>query len=136
MATGGDELGALEADLRGVAVEAGPNIEKAIRVTAHKVMEDWRSGATVGRGYAKSYAASIGYDMVSASVFGQGVIEAEIGPELRRTPGASAGFLEDAPGGVQSAPQHAGRDALEKNQRDFVDGIGIAIVDTLGDHNF
>lgn len=136
MSAGGDDLGVLEADLREVAMEAGPNLEKAIEVTARNIKDDWAEGAQVrrGPGFSKRYASSIDYDMLSATVFGQGAIEAEIGPNLRKAGGA-AGFLEDAPGGVLSPPQHAGRDALEKNQQDFADGIAKAVIDTLDQHN-
>ncbi|WP_447948215.1 HK97 gp10 family phage protein [Microbacterium maritypicum] len=120
----------LAADLSEVPSEANRNIKKAIEVTARNVRDDWRQGAEVGRGdgYSERYASSIFYDIK----FLGGSIEAEIGPELGR-PGGSAGFLEDAPGGVQASPQHAGRDALEANEADFVRGLEIAITEAVID---
>ena len=56
-------------------------------------------------------------------------IEGEIGP----TPGDSGSFglVEDANGGVKSAPQHAGRDAARKNEADFIRGLTKAAGDIL-----
>lgn len=119
----------LAADLSAVPAEANRNIKKAIEVTARNVKDDWKQGATVSKGYAKSYAAAVDYTIK----YPGGAIEAEIGPSLGKTPGASAGFLEDAPGGVQAAPQHAGRDALEANEPDFVRGLEIAITEAVVD---
>ena len=56
------------------------------------------------------------------------VVEAEVGPHLGRNQG-SFGFVEDANGGVRSAPQHAGRDALRANEADFERGLQIALFD-------
>lgn len=128
MADDFSELRQLEADLRSVPPVANRNVKKAIEVTARHIKDDWRAGSTVSRGYAKTYAAAVDYTI---SIPG-GAIEAEIGPSLGKTPGASAGFLEDAPGGVTSAPQHAGRDALEANEDDFERGLEIAIFEALG----
>jgi hypothetical protein len=124
------ELMELAADLTGVPAEANRNVKKALEVTARNVKDDWRQGAEIGRGegYSERYASSIFYDIK----YPGGAIEAEIGPELGR-PGASAGFLEDAPGGVLAAPQHAGRDALEANEEDFLTGLEIAITNAVVD---
>lgn len=128
MADDFSELLKLEADLRNVPSKANRNIKKAIEVTARHIKDDWKEGATVGRGYAKTYAAAVDYDIK----FPGGAIEAEIGPSLGKTLGSSAGFLEDAPGDVKAAPQHAGRDALEANEEDFERGLEIAIFEALG----
>lgn len=124
------ELLRLEADLREVPAEVNRNVKKAVEVTARNVKDDWKQGAEVGfgEGFSNRYSSSIFYDME----YPGGAIEAEIGPELGR-PGASAGFLEDAPGGVDAPPQHAGRDALEANEGDFIRGLEIAIADAVID---
>lgn len=129
MADDFSELLELAADLSNVPAEANRNIKKAIEVTARNVKDDWRQGATVARGYASSYAAAVDYTLE----YPGGSIEAEIGPSLGKTAGASAGFLEDAPGGVLAAPQHAGRDALEANEEDFARGLEIAIAQAVID---
>lgn len=122
------EIAELAADLTSVPAEANRNIKKAVEVTARNVKDDWRQGAEVSSSYAERYASSIFYDIK----YPGGAIEAEIGPELGR-PGGSAGFLEDAPGGVRAAPQHAGRDALEANEDDFSRGLEIAITNAVID---
>ena len=121
------EIYELAADLTSAPPEANRNIRKALEVTARTIKDDWRQGAEVNSGeknVANAYSNSIDYDMSVAGA----AIEAEIGPNLDRK-GGSAGFLEDAPGGVVSAPQHAGRDALEANEEDFVRGVEIALFD-------
>lgn len=129
MADDFSELLELAADLSAVPAAANRNVRKAIEVTARNVKDDWRQGATVSRGYAASYAAAVDYTLK----FPGGSIDAEVGPSLGKTAGASAGFLEDAPGGVAAAPQHAGRDALEANEGDFVRGLEIAIFEALAE---
>lgn len=128
MADDFSELVELTADLTRVPSTANRFIKKAVEVTARNVRDDWRQGAEVGygEGYSARYASSIFYDIK----YPGGAIEAEVGPELGR-PGASAGFLEDAPGGVDAAPQHAGRNALEANEEDFARGLELAIFDAL-----
>lgn len=130
MADDFSELLSLEADLRSVPSTANRNIVKALEVTGRNVKDDWRQGAEVGHGdgFSERYPSSIFYDVK----FTGGSIEVEVGPELGR-PGGSAGFLEDAPGGVLAAPQHAGRDALEANEDDFVRGLELAAYEALAD---
>lgn len=123
------DLARLEADLRSVPSAANRNVKKALEVTSRHIKDDWRQGAEVGGGYAETYAPSISYDLK----FPGGAIESEIGPVLGKTPGASAGFLEDAPGDVQAEPQHAGRDALEANEADFYQGLEIAVFDATAE---
>jgi hypothetical protein len=122
------ELLELAADLSEAPTNARRNVKKAVAVTARHIKDDWRQGAEVGAGdgFSDRYTASIFYDVKESA----DVIEAEIGPELGRA-GGSAGFLEDAPGGVKSSPQHAGRDAMEANEDDFVRGLDIALFDAI-----
>lgn len=129
MADDFSEVFSLETDLRGAPAIANRNVEKAMKVTSHNIDDDWSQGATVSRGYAESYAAAISYTIS----YPGGAIESEIGPVLGSTPGASAGFLEDAPGNVLAAPQHAGRDALEANEPDFIRGLEIALFDATAE---
>lgn len=115
------ELMELAADLRGAGDEVGQFADKAIKVTAGKIKRDWRKGAD--RTGLHKYARDIDYDVT----YGRGEIVAEIGPTIGDS--GSFGLVEDAPGGVLSAPQHAGRSALEANEADFVDGMEKAIFD-------
>jgi len=123
------DLMRLEADLRAAPAKAHRNVRKAVEVTARYVKDDWREGAEISSFFPKTYAASIDYDIKTSS----DVVEAEIGPSLGKTPGASAGFLEEAPGNVRARPIHAGRDALKANEEDFSRGLLIAISDAVED---
>lgn len=122
MADDFSELYKLAADLSGAPAEVAPSARKAVEVTARGIKDDWRQGAE--RTGLSGYAASIDYDMKPSA----NEIAAEIGPNLRRNQG-SFGFVEEASGGVRSAPQHAGRDALRANEADFVRGLGLAVFD-------
>ena len=129
MADDFSELMSLVADLGEVPDAAVENVRKAIQVTSFKIKADWRRGATVANGYAKTYSDSITYE----TEVGREAVTSEIGPTLGKTPGASAGFLEDAPGDVLAPAQHAGRDALEANEEDFYRGLEIAITQAVVD---
>lgn len=117
------ELRELAADLTAAPEEARPFIRKAVQVTAHKIKDDWRKGAD--RSGLHKYAADITYETEEKA----SEIEAEIGPTIGDS--GSFGLVEDAGGGVKSAPQHAGRDAMEANEGDFVDGLEFALFDGL-----
>lgn len=117
------ELRELAADLTAAPEEARPFIRKAVQVTAHKIKDDWRKGAD--RSGLHKYAADITYETAEKA----SEIEGEIGPTIGDS--GSFGLVEDAGGGVKSAPQHAGRDAMEANEGDFVDGLELAIFDGL-----
>jgi hypothetical protein len=126
MADDFSELAALTADLTGAAngADISRNVDKALKFTSVEMKRDWRQGAE--RSGLRGYAASIDFDIKYAP----GEISSEIGPNLGRNQG-SFGFVEDAPGDVRSAPQHAGRNALEANEPDFYRGLEIAAFDAL-----
>lgn len=123
MATDFSELDGLVANLRAAPVEARPFIRKAVQVTAHKVRDDARKSAD--RSGLHKYAADITYETEETATQIRGEVGATIGDS------GSFGFVEDANGGVRSAPQHALRDARNANEGDFVDGLEIAIADGL-----
>lgn len=131
MADDFSEIARLEADLRNVPSVANRNIKKAIEVTARNVKDDWRQGAEVSGGYPSSYPASISYELE----FPGGSIEAVVGPVLGKTPGSSAGFLDEplSPAGVDGPIHHAGRNATEANEGDFARGLEIAIFEALAE---
>lgn len=117
------ELLKLAADLGKAPDRVKENARKAIQVTATNIKADWRQAANrtgLGR-----YSADITYD---TKITADGV-QAEIGPTIGDS--GSFGFVEDAPGGVRSAPQHAARDAVRKNEADFIKGLAIALDDVL-----
>lgn len=111
-------------DLTGASENVGKFAVSALKFTSVEIKKDWTQGAE--RSGLSGYAHSIDFDIEYAP----GEISSEIGPNLGRNQG-SFGFVEDAPGGVQSAPQHAGRDALEANEADFHRGLEIAAFDAL-----
>lgn len=126
MADDFSDLYALVADLSHAPEAASRNIKKAVQFTATEIKQDW--GQAAERTGLTGYAASVDYDInLNAST-----IEAEIGPNLDR-PQGSLGLVEDANGGVRSAPQHAGRDAMEANEPDFYRGLEIAIFDATAE---
>lgn len=120
------ELNKLAADLGEVPRKAIPLVRMAVEVTARNIKDSWKPEAKVSGG-ARAYSSSIDYEMELDT---NGVIGASIGPNLDR-PGGMWGLLEDAPGGVLSAPQHAGRRAAKKNEADFVKGLLQAGEDAL-----
>lgn len=118
------EVTKMVADLGQVERKSIPNIRKAVEVTARHVKDDSRK--TAKRTGLGGYAASFDYEMK----YEDGSIGADIGPNLGR-PMGSFGFVEDAPGGVLSAPQHALKRAAKKNEADFEKGLLKAIGDIL-----
>lgn len=123
MADDFSELMSLAADLTAAPEQSRPFIRKALQVTAHRIKDDWRKGANrTGLG---KYAADITYETTEKA----SSIEAEIGPTIGDS--GSFGFVEDGGGDVRSAPQHAGRDAVEANEDDFIQGLELALFDGL-----
>lgn len=120
------DLYELAADLTGAPAKANRNIDKALKFTSVEIKKDWRQGAEATG--LTGYAASVDFDMK----YSPNEIASEIGPNLGRNQG-SFGFVEDANGGVKSAPQHAGRNALEANEADFVRGLEIAVFDATAE---
>lgn len=118
------ELLSLSADLSAAGERVRPFAEKALQVTARHVKDEARKKAS--RRGLRAYAKDIDYEVRSE----RDAIVAEVGP----TPNGDAGGLgivEDAPGGVRSAPQHALRDALKNNVDDFERGMLLAALDAL-----
>lgn len=128
MADDFDELLELAADLTSAPKEVAPFVKQALKGTAMEVKKGWSERAKIarGEGYSAAYASSIDFDEKDTEVGP----EVEIGPNLGKA-GGSAGFLEDAPGGVLAPPLHAGRDALEAAEPDFVRGLENALADGL-----
>lgn len=117
------EIFELADDISDAPARTRPFARKAVEVTARHVKDGWQAGARrTGLG---GYAAAVDYDVKMGT---SSTIEAEIGPNLGKKQGA-LGLVEDAPGGVRSAPQHAGRDALDANLEDFYEGLEKAVAD-------
>lgn len=131
MADDFSEIMQLAKDLTDVPAEANRRVKSAIEFTSINLRDDWKEGATIAHGYPASYSAAISYDLK----YPGGAIESEIGPVLGKTPGASAGFLDDplSSAGVDGPIHHAGRNAMEANEADFVRGLEIAATDAVID---
>lgn len=117
------EITKLAADLSSAGAKVVPFVRKAVEVTARNVKEDWqeplKGSATVPGG-----AASISYDLK----VGADGVEAEVGPELKGQ-GPIVGMLEY--GTPNTGPTGYGAAALQKNERDFVEGLSKALGDAL-----
>lgn len=119
-----DDLGSLAHDLSSGGKAVRPYVKAAVEHSANQIKKDWSQGAE-RRGLGP-YSRSIDYELTTNALS----YEAEIGPNLGKRQGAF-GFVEDGGGGVKSAPQHAGRDALEANEDDFERGLAIAVWDAV-----
>lgn len=116
------ELDALTADLTRAPKVAAENVGKALRVTAHKVRDDWREPLS-GSEYLPGGAAAVSYDLKGAASLTGSALSAEIGPELKGQ-GPLVGMLEY--GTPTVGPRGYGLAALQKNEADFIDGINKA----------
>ena len=118
------DLDNLEADLGKMSVPVLRNVRKAVEITARKIKDDAKS-IIAGHRFLKAYPASITYDMK----YGLTSVTAIIGPDKNRPQGALGNIIEY--GSVNNPPvKHLGP-ALEKNEEDFVAGLGIAVGDAL-----
>lgn len=122
MADDFSELRDLAADLSGAGAHIVRFVDKAVKFTSVEIKKDWAQGAE--RAGLGNYSRSIDFDMK----YGPGLIESEIGPNHAKRQG-KFGFVEDGGGEVDSSPQHAGRNALEANEPDFLRGLEIAVFD-------
>lgn len=124
MATDFSALDRLAVDLTSASAVARSLIRKVFQDTSEEIRDEARG--TAARTGLEAYAASIGYTTVEKAAS----IQAEIGPTPGRRQG-SFGFVEDAGGGVRSAPQHALRDALKNAEPGFVSGLEEALGDAV-----
>lgn len=122
------DLNALAVEIEKAPPAVGRNVEKALGVAANKGKTVWKR-AIPGRGHLKAYPHSIHYDRVK--VRGAGELYTELGPDLGRAQGA-LGIVEDANGGVKSAPQRNYEKAQKVIAEDLVVGIEKAVGDGLG----
>lgn len=120
------DLEALERDLGTIPFHSQRFVHAALGVTAGKMKDAWRDIATGPSGRsARHYPATVSYD-VSGNFPDY---EAEIGPSLGGQ--GSLGILEDAPGGVRSAPQKARPEVMRSGEADFERGLDRAVDDAL-----
>lgn len=124
MATDFSELDALAIDLTSAPAGIRPGLRSLFQDVSGDIRDEARDAAS--RTGLEAYGASIGYTTSEKA----SSIESEVGPTPGRRQG-SFGFVEDAGGGVKSAPQHALRDALKHAEPDFFDRIEKLLGDGL-----
>ena len=126
------ELRRFAAELGEVPKVAGRFVRAAVEVSARHVKDAWREDAA-GQLGASKYPKSITYDVKTAHLFGQSVVEAEIGPDKHRRglQGPLGNLIEfgTAAGGGLSSRVGTGATALQRTADDFERGLGKALED-------
>lgn len=141
--SGFDELKVLERDLTTAAEVMPHKAAQAVQQTAMHTKEEWQEQAE-GNTMGKQYSAAIDYTVREYGAFGQGVIEAEIGPNLSRYGGKTGkggltpgfGFFDDpesTPIGVK--PVRARRRAEKFAEQELDKGLEIALRQSLAEAN-
>lgn len=130
------ELDKLAADLGEVPDNVGPNLVKAVEVSARNIKDDWKGQAS-GMAHAPAFPHSISYDMGANHSFfrntfgggGANLITAEIGPDKGRTQGALGNLIEF--GSRNNPPQGLGHGALQREEAGFERGLTKAVDDAM-----
>jgi hypothetical protein len=120
------EVDQLAASLGVVPAVAGRYIHSAVAVTSKNIDKDWEKEA-LGMAHAPAFPYSVGYDISVFQGFGVSIIKSEIGPDKNRAQGALGNLIEF--GSINNPPQGLGHGALQRNEEDFVRGLGIALAD-------
>lgn len=122
------EFDRLSADIAEAPKNANKGIMAAFKVTSHNVRDGWREKLSGSPGFeALPYA--ITYDVEQRSIFGVGMVTAEIGADKSRAQGPLANISEF--GSIKHPPRGYGHAALQEQHPDFEKGLGIAIGDIL-----
>lgn len=126
------ELRQFAADLGEVPKTAGRYVRAAVEVSARHVKDTWSEDAA-GQLGASRYPKSITYDVKTAYLFGQSVVEAEIGPDKDRSglQGPLGNLIEfgTAADGGLSSKVGTGAAALQRTADDFERGLSKALED-------
>ncbi|ANJ26817.1 hypothetical protein [Agromyces aureus] len=105
------------------------NVVKAVRTSAFRGRRAWQKSAEGNsRTHLRGYPAAVDYDDVKND---GGSIGTDLGPNLSKGQGP-LGFVEDAPGGVNAAPQRNYLAAEKVIEKDLVVGVLKAVDDSLG----
>jgi hypothetical protein len=121
------EVLTLSADFGEAGTKVVPFARAALEVSARHIKDDWREEADGVNSSLKRYGAAVSYDI---DLNTDGGMSAEIGPDLSKRQG-TFGFIEEANGGVRSAPQRNVDKALRRNLADFEKGMAQAGEDAL-----
>jgi len=122
------DLVAFEVELGDLPRETITNVRKGIEVAARATKDEMRgvSRGASGR-HAKRYPSAMDYELGLKS---DGEITAEVGPKIGGQ--GSLGFLDEAPGGVTAAPQHAARAAAKVAEKELIIGVLKALDEVHG----
>lgn len=133
---GFDDLNKLAADLTELPKIITGEVRKTVQQTAMEVKKSWAADAAKGP-LGKQYSATIDYTEHEYGAFGQGVMEAEIGPNLARYGGKtgkgglvpSFGIFDDpaSQGKILTPPSRARRRAEKFAETEFVKRLEIAV---------
>jgi len=111
-----DEVYGLIADLSDIEGVVNREVVKSVQQTAMETKKSMAADArkTMPKSIARRYAPTIDYELRDFGAFGQGIISAEVGPNLKRYGGKtgkggllpSMGILDDpeSAGGIRSKP--------------------------------
>ena len=130
------QLDTLAADLKNVPADAGPNIVKALTVTARNIKDAWAEKLKQ-EPHLPHAPRSITYDVGSnvsllrdalggAPVGSANLIAAEIGAETGRLQAPIVTVVEFGSPVNNTPPRGYGHGALQENEADFVKGLEIA----------
>lgn len=136
-----DELVTIERDLTQAAGLMPHKAAQAVQQTAVRTRDEWRKLAKENP-MGKQYTDAIDYDVREYGAFGQGVYEAEIGPDLARYGGKTGkgglvpglGIFDDpesTPIGVK--PVRARKRAESFAEDELEKGIEIAVRQSLAE---
>jgi len=121
------DLDNLVHDLGKIPTKALENVRTAVEVSARHLKDDWRDAAKGNNpAHSKQYPSSISYTLRNWP----GEASAQVGPALGGQ--GSLGILEEANGGVASAPQRNWEEPLRAAEKDFADGLAKALGDAFG----
>lgn len=142
MIDGLEEIYQLERDLTEAAGLMAHKGAQAVEQTAIRTKAEWRKLAK-GNPMGGRYTATIDYDVREHGAFGQGVIEAEVGPNLARYGGKtgkgglvpSVGIFDDPlnQGGIRRAPDRSRVRAEKFAAEELTRGIEIAMRQSLAE---
>lgn len=138
--SGFDELTELHRDLTEVPGLVNAKAAQAVEQTAFRTRDEWRKRAK-GNPMGEQYTAAIDFTVREYGAFGQGVYEAEVGPNLARYGGKTGqggltpgfGMFDDpekTPVGVK--PVRARKRAELFADKELDRGIEIAVRQSLG----
>lgn len=144
MIDGLDEIRQLEVDLTETAGLMAHKAAQAVEQTAVRTKSEWRKLAKRNP-LGGRYTSTIDYTVREYGAFGQGVIEAEVGPNLDRYGGKtgrgglmpSAGIFDDPlnQGGILRAPDRSRQRAEEFAAEELGRGVEIALRQSLAERN-